>query len=99
MLTRSLWLPLGIHAAWNFAQGEIFDIPVSGVPVHGLLIARLDGPPLLTGNGFGLEASIIAIVIATLFGLGLLAIAIRRGEVVLPRWVRLARFNSGAVTI
>src|SRR5690242_6631439 len=26
MLTRSLWLPMGIHAAWNFTQAEIFDI-------------------------------------------------------------------------
>ena len=30
MLTRSLWLPMGLHAAWNFTQGEVFDIPVSG---------------------------------------------------------------------
>ena len=39
MLTRSLWLPMGIHAAWNFTQGEIFDIPVSGTSAHGLLTA------------------------------------------------------------
>ena len=88
MLTRSLWLPMGIHAAWNFTQGEIYDIPVSGTPVHGLLVARLSGPPLLTGNGFGLEASLIAIVIATLFGLWLLWLAIRKGELVKPWWVR-----------
>ena len=31
MLTRSLWLPMGLHAAWNFTQGEIFDMPVSGL--------------------------------------------------------------------
>ena len=37
MLTRSLWFPMGIHAAWNFTQGEIFDIPVSGTPMHGLV--------------------------------------------------------------
>lgn len=91
MLTRSLWLPMGIHAAWNFAQGEIYDIPVSGNPVHGLVIARLSGPPLLTGNGFGLEASIIAIVIATAFGLWLLWLAIRRGELIKPWWVRRRR--------
>ena len=97
MLTRSLWLPMGIHAAWNFAQGEIFDIPVSGTSVHGLVVARLDGPPLLTGNGFGLEASIIAIVIATLFGVALLVIAIKRGEVIAPRWVRQKRPNSDNV--
>ena len=53
MLTRSLWLPMGIHAAWNFTQGEIFDIPVSGASPHGLLTARLSGSPLLTGNGSG----------------------------------------------
>ena len=88
MLTRSLWMPMGLHAAWNFAQGEIFDIPVSGTPVHGMLTARLSGPPLLTGNGFGLEASLIAIAVATLFGLWLLWLAIQRGEVIQPRWVR-----------
>ena len=88
MLTRSLWLPMGIHAAWNFAQGEIYDIPVSGTPVHGVVEARLSGPPILTGNGFGLEASLTAIVVATLFGLWLLWLAIRKGEVMKPRWVR-----------
>jgi uncharacterized protein len=88
MLTRSLWLPMGLHAAWNFAQGEIYDIPVSGTKVHGMLNARLSGPPLLTGNGFGLEASLIAIIVATLFGLWLLYLAIRKGELMQPRWVR-----------
>jgi hypothetical protein len=88
MLTRSLWLPMGLHAAWNFTQGEVFDIPVSGTRVHGLLVGRLTGDPLLTGNGFGLEASLIAIVIATLFGLWLLWLAIRKGELMKPWWVR-----------
>ena len=88
MLTRSLWLPMGLHAAWNFAQGEIYDIPVSGTSVHGLVDARLCCNPLLTGGGFGLEASLIAIVVATLFGLWLLRLAIRTGELVEPRWVR-----------
>jgi membrane protease YdiL (CAAX protease family) len=93
MLTRSLWLPMGLHAAWNFAQGEIYDIPVSGLPAHGMVDARLSGPPLLTGNGFGLEASLIAILVATLFGTWLLWLAVRKGEVVKPRWIR-RRINA-----
>ena len=97
MLTRSLWLPMGLHAAWNFAQGEVYDIPVSGMPVHGMVNAQLSGPPLLTGNGFGLEASIIAIVVATLFGLYLLWMAIKRGELVQPRWVRRRRLAAEPV--
>jgi len=88
MLTRRLWFPMGIHAAWNVAQGELYDIPVSGTPVHGVVDAKLQGPPLLTGNGFGLEASLIAIVIATLFGLYLLIRAIRAGQLMQPWWVR-----------
>jgi membrane protease YdiL (CAAX protease family) len=94
MLTRSLWLPMGIHAAWNFAQGEIYDIPVSGNPVHGLVEARLTGAPLLTGNGFGLEASLIAMVAATLFGLWLLWLAMRQGQLVAPLWVRRRRIPA-----
>jgi uncharacterized protein len=93
MLTRSLWLPMGIHAAWNFAQGEIYDIPVSGTPVHGLLNARLSGPPLLTGQGFGLEASVIAMALATIFGVWLLWLAVRRGQVMQPFWLRRGRLQ------
>jgi hypothetical protein len=96
MLTRSLWLPMGLHAAWNFTQGEIFDIPVSGTQVNGVVDARLSGPPLLTGNGFGLEASLIAIVVATLIGLWLLWLAIRKGELVQPWWVRRRRIAASA---
>jgi membrane protease YdiL (CAAX protease family) len=91
MLTRSLWLPMGLHAAWNFTQGEVYDIPVSGTEVHGLVDARLEGAPLLTGNGFGLEASVIAMAVATAFGLWLLWLAIRKGELVQPWWVRRRR--------
>ena len=46
MLTRNLWMPMGLHAAWNFTQGEIFDVPVSGLDSHGLVEAQLSGPPL-----------------------------------------------------
>ena len=88
MLTRSLWLPMGLHAAWNFTQGEIYDIPVSGTKVDGMVDAQLSGPPLLSGNGFGLEASVIAIAVATVFGLWLLWRAIQKGELIQPMWVR-----------
>jgi len=88
MLTRSLWLPMGLHAAWNFTQGEIYDIPVSGMPVHGIVDARLCCNPLLTGNGFGLEASVIAMGVATVFGLWLLWLAVKRGQVMRPMWAQ-----------
>jgi len=87
MLTRSLWLPMGLHAAWNFTQGYLFGVPVSGIPEQGLVTAKLSGPALLSGGPFGLEASIIAVVIATACGCWLVWLAVKRGEVVRPWWV------------
>ena len=88
MLTRSLWLPIGIHAAWNFTQGEVFDVPVSGLPEHGLLQAKLSGPALLSGGGFGLEASVICLALATATGIWFVWRAARQGEVMRPWWIR-----------
>ena len=88
MLTRSLWFPVALHAAWNFTQGEIFDVPVSGTEVHGLVQAKLSGPELLTGGAFGLEASVIALAVATACGLYLVWRATRIGHVLAPYWVR-----------
>jgi membrane protease YdiL (CAAX protease family) len=87
MLTGNLWMPIGLHAAWNFTQGEIFDVPVSGIDEHGLVQAKLSGPEILTGGMFGLEASIIALVIATAAGAFLIVLAVRRGRVMQPWWV------------
>ena len=88
MLTRSLWMPIGLHAAWNFTQGEIYDVPVSGFDQQGLVTAQLSGPEILSGGAFGLEASLIAMVIATTAGVWLVVRAVRAGEMVRPWWVR-----------
>lgn len=89
MLTRHLWAAMGLHAAWNFTQGWIFGLPVSGG--HGgtgLLNGQLTGPELLTGGAFGLEASLPAVIIATSAGVAILAVAVRKGGVVPPLWSR-----------
>jgi membrane protease YdiL (CAAX protease family) len=96
MLTRSLWMPMGLHAAWNFAEGYIFDVPVSGQPAQGMVTAKLSGPALLSGGPFGLEASVIAVVLATGVGVWLIVLAVRRGEVVQPWWVRHRRIAANA---
>jgi len=89
LLTRRLWFAVGIHAAWNFTQGWVFSIPVSGTgqPI-GLLVTERNGPEWLTGGKFGLEASMAAVVVATIAGLFLLWKAYRKGGFVAPMWVR-----------
>jgi len=95
MITRRLWAAIGVHAAWNFAQGGIYGIPVSGGAMDGILRPDIRGSDLLTGGAFGAEASLPAIVVATTFGIVLLVIAYRRGRFVAPIWVR-DRQGAGA---
>ncbi|GAA0329401.1 type II CAAX endopeptidase family protein [Sphingomonas oligophenolica] len=98
MLTRRLWAAIGVHAAWNFTQGGIYGIAVSGNAVDGALIPRISGPDLLTGGAFGAEASLPAILICTIFGVVVTTIAYRRGRFVKPFWARTevgARANVG----
>ena len=77
--------------AWNFTQGTIFSGSVSGNGVSpGVLKATLDGPELLTGGSFGLEASLPAFVLCTATGVILVIMAVRRGHIVPPKWKRRA---------
>ncbi len=88
LITRRLWAAIGLHAAWNFAQGGIYGIPVSGGQMDGVLRPDIRGSDLLTGGAFGAEASLPAIIVATAFGLVLLVIAYRRGQFIPPLWAR-----------
>jgi len=58
--TRGLWLPLGFHIAWNYVQGCLFSLPVSGIRMYrpaAILEWRL--PVWLSGGGYGLEGSVV----------------------------------------
>jgi uncharacterized protein len=87
MLTRRLWLCIGTHIAWNFTQGGIFSVAVSGGQSKGLLQSRMQGPDWLTGGTFGAEASVVALVVCAAAGIVLIVLAIRKGNVVPPFWV------------
>ena len=70
--TRSLWLPLGLHWSWNWAQASLLGLPVSGIDRIApapLLRAVNSGPEWLTGGAYGIEggaACTIALVVSTL---------------------------------
>jgi membrane protease YdiL (CAAX protease family) len=86
MLTRRLWLCIGIHFAWNFCQGGIFSAAVSGGNITGLLQARMTGPVWLTGGRFGAEASVVAVLVCASAGLLLVLAAKRKRSVIRPFW-------------
>ena len=75
--TRRLWLVIGLHFAWNFAQA-LLGIAVSGRVSQGLFKVLLSGVELLTGGRFGLENSLVAVVASLFISLPMLVLARRR---------------------
>lgn len=74
-LTHRLWVALGLHTLWDFANDGIFGLGVagqSGQALHGMLRASLEGPDLLTGGVLGVEASLVAVLIVAIAGMFLL---------------------------
>ena len=69
--TRSLWMPVGLHFAWNYMQGFIFGLPVSGYAFSTTLLkVQIHGAAWLTGSDYGPEGgmlSTVAVVGAALF--------------------------------
>jgi len=91
MLTRRLWLCIGFHMAWNYTQSAIFSGIVSGNEAEqGLIRSTMKGPDWLTGGNFGVESSVISLVLCTTTGIVMLVMAIRRGKIVPPIWKRPA---------
>jgi membrane protease YdiL (CAAX protease family) len=86
VLTRKLWVPIGIHIAWNFTLGGIYGAAVSGGDTQGLIQAEINGSELLTGGEFGPEASIITVIFFLIIGIFLAWKAIKKGAIIKPSW-------------
>jgi membrane protease YdiL (CAAX protease family) len=86
LLTGRVWMSIGMHAGWNFAQGWIFGGAVSGLEVFagGPLQTRpADGVTMmLSGGGFGPESSLAALLVSLLASIVFLGIAWRNGRFV-----------------
>jgi membrane protease YdiL (CAAX protease family) len=89
MLTRRLWLSIGFHMAWNYTQSAIFSGIVSGNDARqGLIRSTVNGPDWLTGGNFGVESSVLALLLCTTTGIVMLVMAAKRGRIVPPAWKR-----------
>ncbi|WP_411966955.1 lysostaphin resistance A-like protein [Haloferax sp. YSSS75] len=66
--TRQLWFPIAIHAGWNFTQGALFGVSVSGNDVESVafLVGETTGPNWLSGGAYGLEGSLITLAVLSL---------------------------------
>ncbi|MFS0838448.1 CPBP family intramembrane glutamic endopeptidase [Paenibacillus sp. 1P03SA] len=78
---RNVWFIVGLHFFWNAIEG-LLGIPVSGHPSSGLFTVEVTGPALLTGGKFGLEASIVPVIVSLLIAIPMLFFARRKGHLV-----------------
>ena len=88
MVTRRLWVAIGLHIGWNFMLGGIYSGTVSGMALEGLLVTKFDGPQYLTGGDFGVEASVITMTLGVLLALYFLIRAHQKGHFIAPPWAR-----------
>lgn len=62
---RSIWMPIGYHITWNFFQGSIFGLPVSGIDISGLYTSKLISINIFNGGKFGPEGGLAVTMIIT----------------------------------
>ena len=86
LITGRIWASIGMHAAWNFTQGWVFGAVVSGTSdiAGGPLATRAAGgvADLLSGGGFGPEASLPALIVSLLASAAFLLWAWKLGRFV-----------------
>jgi membrane protease YdiL (CAAX protease family) len=82
--TQSLWMPVGFHFAWNFFLGYVYSLPVSGLPLYGLLeVTEVDPESRLSGGSYGPEAGLACTIALAIWGAWLI-------------WRRTGRSRRGA---
>ena len=85
VLTRRLWLAIGIHFGWDFSQDAVFGV---GKGAKGLVEGDLSGPALLSGGSAGIEGSVVALLLCAGVGAYLLVRAGQQGNLLAPGWKR-----------
>jgi len=81
--SRRIWMPLGVHFAWNSVQGLVLGFPVSGLNPPGLLQQAATGSVWLTGGSYGPEAGLV--------GLGARVLVI----IMILAWLRYRHIDQG----
>ncbi len=67
--TRSLWMPVGFHFAWNLFLGYVYSMPVSGLPLHGVLdVTEVNPASRLSGGSYGPEAGLACTIVLAIWG-------------------------------
>ncbi|MCL7455472.1 MAG: CPBP family intramembrane metalloprotease, partial [Anaerolineae bacterium] len=73
LVSRSLWLPIGLHIGWNLAEIHLLGFPGSGDAEPALMRSVATGPEVMTGGAFGPEGGLVGLA-ATALGIIILLV-------------------------
>src|SRR5436190_1085550 len=89
VFSRSLWLPIFFHFAWDFAEPGVFGAINPGISIdQSLLTSKVDGPLILTGGQLGPQNSIQSLLLCSIVSLIFLWLAKQKNNFIKPSWKR-----------
>ena len=80
LYSENIWLCAGFHTVWNFVQGNVIGVPVSGIPIPSIFKMNAnENMSIINGGVFGLEGGIpVTVILVT--GCVILYFLIKRKE-------------------
>jgi len=80
-VTGNLWLAVGAHAGWDWAQSYFYGVSDSGTVLPGhLLSPQSAGPDWLSGGSVGPEGSVVTLIFWGLMTVGFLIVYRQRNK-------------------
>jgi membrane protease YdiL (CAAX protease family) len=93
--SRSLWLPIAIHFAWNFIQSGILGAITSGnEKTNSLLNTQITGSKIISGGEFGPEGTIQATIFCLIVTSVLMYLNMKENKLIQPYWKDEKLLNS-----
>ena len=87
-LKSRLWYPIAVHIGWNFFQ-YFFGLPISGKDDFVYFMdAHREGPAWYAGGDFGIENSILTVILILGFSIFLFYRARQQDRIIKPFWKR-----------
>ena len=83
----SIWIPIVAHTTWNFTQSIVLGLPNSGI-VFPVSVFKLDAGAnnFAFDSTFGVEGSILAIILHAIVCVGLYYFGRKKGELETNIW-------------
>ena len=94
---RNIWFAVGLHAAWNAIE-QLLGVPVSGHRDPSLTTITAHGSTLVSGGSFGVEASVVPVLVSLLLAVPML-LAAKRNHTLYPRKSVVAGHQAGPVGV